>query len=166
MFDTVPRPDLPIGLPPIEQAAKMTGLEQLQALLRGEFPAPSMAQALDFWLHAVAEGEAEFRGEPSARVLNPMGQVHGGWAMTLLDSALGSAVHTVMALGEGYASLDTSVKFLRPITPQTGQVRALGKLQSRGRRIAHAEGRIEDQKGRVLALATTSCFIQPLQIAS
>jgi uncharacterized protein (TIGR00369 family) len=93
-------------------------------------------------------------------VLNPAGIVHGGWAMTLLDSALGCAVHTTLEKGEVFVSLDTSVRFIRAITPDTGQVRCIGRIQSRGRRIATAEGRIEDQKGRVLATGTTSCFIQ------
>ena len=103
----------------------------------------------------------EFRGDPGPEYLNPMGTVHGGWAMTLLDSALGCAVHSVMERGERYASLGTEVKFLRPILPTTGQVRCIGVLISRGRRTATSEGRIEDQRGRILATGTSTCFITP-----
>ncbi|GAA6147373.1 uncharacterized domain 1-containing protein [Pseudooceanicola nitratireducens] len=162
MFDAAPIPEYNVGIADIPQVAARTGLEQMQAILSGDFPAPSMAQTMTQWIERVAEGEAEFRGEPSAAVLNPMGIVHGGWAMTLLDSALGCAVHTTMAKGEMYVSLDTSVRFIRAITAETGQVRCIGRVQSRGRRIATAEAVIEDQKGRILASGTSSCFIQPM----
>ncbi len=151
MFDAAPIPEYNVGIADIPQVAARTGLEQMQAI-----------ETVTQWIERVAEGEAEFRGEPSAAVLNPMGIVHGGWAMTLLDSALGCAVHTTMAKGEMYVSLDTSVRFIRAITAETGQVRCIGRVQSRGRRIATAEAVIEDQKGRILASGTSSCFIQPM----
>lgn len=142
--------------------AQMTGLEQLQALIDGKIPGPTMAETLNFTLTRIAEGEAEFRGTPNAKMLNPMGNVHGGFAMAALDSALGCAVHTTMAPGEAYVSLDTHVKFVKPITPDTGEVVAIGKVLTRGRRIATSSAEIRDSKGRVLALGTSSCFIQPI----
>jgi len=140
----------------------MTGLEQLQALLDGHLPPPSMAATLNFTLTRIAAGEAEFRGTPTTDFLNPMGIVHGGWAMTLLDSALGCAVHTTLNPGEGYVSLDTDTKFVKAITPQAGELIVIGRVQTRGRQIVTAEGTLTDASGRVLALGTSSCLIRPL----
>lgn len=160
MFDAEPIPQYTVGTADLTTLMTMTGKEQMAAIMDSRAPAPSMARAMTHWISRVTEGEVEFRGEPSADVLNPAGIVHGGWAMTLLDSALGCAVHTTLEKGEIFVSLDTSVRFIRAITPETGQVRCIGRIQSRGRRIATAEGVIEDQKGRILATGTTSCFIQ------
>ena len=160
MFDPAPIPEYHVGIASIPEVLKRTGKELMQGIIDEETPAPSMARAMTHWIHHVGDGEVEFRGQPTADVLNPAGIVHGGWAMTLLDSALGCAVHTTLEKGEVFVSLDTSVRFIRAITPDTGQVRCIGRIQSRGRRIATAEGRIEDQKGRVMATGTTSCFIQ------
>lgn len=162
MFQPRPIPDYHVGLADISQIAGLTGAEQMQGILAESLPAPSMARTMTHWIERVDEGEVEFRGEPSAEVLNPMGIVHGGWAMTLLDSAIGCAVHTTLNPGEMFVSLDTSVRFIRAITPKTGQVRCIGTVQSRGNRIATATGVIEDQKGTILATGTSSCFIQKL----
>lgn len=162
MFEPTPIPGYNVGITEISEVLQRTGKELMEGIVTETYPAPSMARAMTHWIHSVEEGEVEFRGQPSAEVLNPAGIVHGGWAMTLLDSALGCAVHTTLAKGEMFVSLDTSVRFVRAITPDTGQVRCIGRVQSRGRRIATAEGVIEDTKGRTLATATTSCFIQPM----
>ncbi len=153
-------PALRFGLARPEDVAALTGLEQLEAILRGDLPAPPMAATLSFWIESVGEGSVEFRGEPEAGFLNPMGTVHGGWAMTLLDSALGCAVHSTLRPGETYASLGTEVKFLRPLLPSTGQIRCTGTIVSRGQRTATAEGRLTDLAGRIYASGTTTCFIQ------
>ena len=160
MFDAEPIPEYTVGTADPRSIMTLTGREQMVAIMENRAPAPSMARAMTQWISRVGEGEVEFRGEPSADVLNPGGIVHGGWAMALLDSALGCAVHTTLEKGEFFVSLDTSVRFVRAITPETGQVRCVGRVQSRGRRIATAEGVIEDRSGRILATGTTSCFIQ------
>ncbi|MGI3169486.1 PaaI family thioesterase [Pseudooceanicola sp. C21-150M6] len=162
MFDRAPIPEYVTGTADPSQVIGLTGLEQMQAILDGTLPAPSMARTMTQWITRIAEGEVEFRGEPSAGVLNPLGIVHGGWAMTLLDSALGCAVHTTLAKGEMFVSLDTDVKFIRAIRADTGQVRCIGRVQTRGRRIATAEGVVEDMNGKILATGTSSCFIQPM----
>lgn len=160
MMDAPSTDPIRYGLARPDQLAGMTGLAQMHAMLRGDLPAPSICQALDFILTDAGEGWAEFRGTPSDRILNPMGIVHGGWVMTLLDSALGCAVHTTMAPGETYVSLDTDVKFIKAITPGTGEITVTGRVQTRGRQIATAEGRAVDAQGRVLALGTTSCLVR------
>lgn len=160
MFDAEPIPEYNVGTADPATVMTTTGKEQVQAILDNRAPAPSMARAMTQWISRVEDAEVEFRGEPSADVLNPGGIVHGGWAMTLLDSALGCAVQTTLEKGEYLVSLDTSVRFIRPITPQTGQVRCVARVQSRGRRVSTAEAVVEDMAGRVLATGTTSCFIQ------
>jgi len=160
MFEPAPIPEYNVGIAKLSDIATLTGRQQIDGIIDESLPAPSMARAMTHWIHATKEGEVEFRGEPSADVLNPAGIVHGGWAMTLLDSALGCAIQTTLAPGEFFVSLDTSVRFLKPITHDTGQVRCIGTVRSRGKRVATAEGVIEDTKGRVLATGTTACFIQ------
>ncbi|MBV7377823.1 PaaI family thioesterase [Maritimibacter dapengensis] len=162
MFDTVPRPEFFVGPADFAILSGRTGREAMQGILDGEIPAPSMARTMNAWLHEVGDGQVEFRGEPGEEHMNPLGTVHGGWAMSLLDSVLGCAVHTTCAAGEGFVSMDTSVKFVRPILPSMGQVRAIATVQTRGRRIANAEGRIESRDGKVVALGTSTCFIQPI----
>ncbi|OWU86601.1 phenylacetic acid degradation protein [Oceanicola sp. 22II-s10i] len=161
MQTTQSKPEFVIGQARPDQIAHLTGLEQLNAMLAGALPAPSMAETLNFVISRVAEGEAEFRGTPTGAFLNPMGIVHGGWIMTLLDSALGCAVHTTIAPGESYVSLDTDVKFVKAITPASGEIIVTAKVQTRGRQIATSEGRAVDSSGRVLALGTSSCLIRP-----
>jgi uncharacterized protein (TIGR00369 family) len=115
---------------------------------------------MDFTGAEVDEGRAVFVGDPGEYLYNPIGVVHGGFAMTLLDSAMGCAVHTTLAVGEGYTSLETSVNFVRPITRATGPVRCEGKVLHRGGRIATAEGRLTSQKtGKLLAHGTTTCLV-------
>lgn len=162
MFDSVPRPEFTVGPTDFSKLAGKTGRETMQAIIDGEMPAPSMARTMNTWLHEVGVGYVEFRGEPGERHMNPLGTVHGGWAMSLLDSALGCAVHTTCAPGEGFVSMDTSVKFVRPIVPSIGQVRAIATVQTRGKRIANVEGRVESRDGKIVALGTSTCFIQPI----
>lgn len=159
LFEAASFPDLAFGLAGPEQIAGLSGLEILRAIPVGKIPAPSMARALRQWIHHVEDGRAEFRGDPGEDYLNPMGLVHGGWAMTLLDSALGCAVQTTLGPGVSYTSMGTEVKFIRPIKPETGQLRALANIVSRGRRSATAQARVEDASGRLYATGTTTCFI-------
>ncbi|MBO6638277.1 MAG: PaaI family thioesterase [Roseitalea sp.] len=118
-----------------------------------------MAAVLPMRPHAWELGAVEFRATPSARFFNPMGSVHGGWAMTMLDTAMGVAAHTTLKPGQTYASLDTSVRFVRPIMGKTGELRILGSVQSRGRRVITVNGRIENESGKLFALGTSACQI-------
>jgi uncharacterized protein (TIGR00369 family) len=151
----VARPDQIIG---------KTGLELMQAMLRGELPFPPIAQTLDFTIVEVAPGQAVFQGTPGPAHLNPMGTVHGGWFATLLDSALGCAVHTRMAAGQGYTTAELSVNIVRALTPKVTRVRAEGKVIHCGRQLATAEGRLVGPDGTLYAHATTTCLV--FEIAS
>jgi uncharacterized protein (TIGR00369 family) len=114
--------DIAYGLPTSTQIAGMTGKQILQAIVDGELPQPPIAQTLSFWLTEVGDGFAAFEGEPGAHLLNPMGGVHGGWALTLIDSAVGCAGQTLLPAGTGYATVETKANFSRPITKDTGRV--------------------------------------------
>ena len=143
-----------------EAGSTMSGLEFMNAVLDGKLPRPPIAATMDFTGTEAEEGRVVFVGEPSEFHYNPLGVVHGGYAMTLLDSAMGCAVQTMLAQGEGYTSLETSVNFVRPITKETGRVSCEGKVVHRGGRIATAEGKlIAEKTGKLLAHGTTTCMI-------
>jgi len=138
----------------------MSGLEFIKAVFEGKLPPPPIAATMDFTGAEAEEGRVVFVGEPKEFHYNPIGVVHGGFAMTLLDSALGCAVQTTLAQGEGYTSLETSVNFVRPITSETGSVRCEASILHRGGRIATAEGKlIAEKTGKLLAHGTTTCLI-------
>jgi uncharacterized protein (TIGR00369 family) len=148
-------------LPP-ETYDRMTGLEALQAMLRGDLPGAPIARVLDFALHAVEEGKAVFAGAPTADHLNPHGSVHGGWAATVMDSALGCAVHTTLALGEKYTTVEMKVNYLRPIFPgKPARLICEGRVIHRGRTLALSEAQLVDSDGRVYAHGTETCMIFP-----
>ena len=142
--------------PPVEASdrgamARLSGIELLREMIAGRVAGPAMAGWLRFGLVEVAEGRAVFEGEPDGRFLNPMGMVHGGWALTLIDSATGCAAHTLLEAGASYTTVETRGNFSRPIMADGGPVRAEGKVISRGRRIITAEARVTDAAGRLLA---------------
>lgn len=137
-----------------------TGLELLSELIEGRLPPPPIANTIGFRLVEVAEGRAVFVGEPHESLYNPIGVVHGGFAMALLDSALGCAVHSTLVAGEAYTTVETKVNFVRPITIDTGLVRCEGVVVHRGGRIAIAEGKlVAESTGKLLALGTTTCLV-------
>jgi uncharacterized protein (TIGR00369 family) len=137
----------------------LTGREVLEAIIRGELPAPPMAKTLDFALIEVGDGSAAFEGEPGDAFLNPMGAMHGGWALTLIDSATGCAGMSLLPPGGRYTTIETKVNFSRPILRDTGRVRAEARVVSRGRRILSAEARVTDARGRVLAHGTSTLMV-------
>ena len=138
----------------------MTGLEQMQAIADGETPAPAMATLMGFRLQEVSEGRAVFRAVPGEQHLNPLGGVHGGFAMTLVDSAAGCAVHTTLPDGEVYGSLETKVNFVRAITADTGPLLAIGEVVHRGSRVATAEARVVGEAdGKLYAHGTSTCLV-------
>ncbi len=148
--------------PAFAGAADMTGLEYIRAIFGGDFPPPPIAQTLGFSGAEASEGRAVFVSEAGEFLYNPIGVVHGGFAMTLLDSALGCAVHTTLGRGERYTSLETKVNFVRPVTAETGRVRCEATVVHRGRTVATAEGRlVEERSGNLLAHGTTTCLIIP-----
>ena len=143
-----------------DQVAGKTGLDVMQAMLRGELPYAPIAKTLDFTLMEVGPGLAIFQGTPGAAHLNPMGTIHGGWYATLLDSALGCAVHTMMPPGRGYTTAELGVNLVRAInTTKAPRGRAEGKVIHVGRQTGTAEGRIVGPDGRLYAHATTTCLI-------
>ena len=147
------------------QWAGRTGLEQMQAMLAGELPFAPIARTLDFSLIRVEPGVALFQGKPGPAHFNPMGGVHGGWFATLLDSALGCAVHTLMPAGRGYTTAELSVNYVRGLSPKVGRVRAEGKVIHCGKQLATAEARLFGPDGTLFAHATTTCLVFDLPAA-
>jgi uncharacterized protein (TIGR00369 family) len=147
------------GVAKLEQIAGKSGLEMMQAMLRGELPHPTISVTLDFTLISVSEGETIFQGTPNVHHLNPMGTVHGGWYATLLDSAVGCAVHTMMPPGRGYTTAELSVNLVRGAAVGKEPLRVIGKVLHCGRQLATAEGRIVDASGKLYAHATTTCLV-------
>jgi len=139
--------------------AGLSGVEFLTAIAEGKIPPPPLMRALDFDGSSFSEGRAVFRLTPREFHYNPLGTVHGGVFATLLDSACGCAVHTMLPVGVFYTSLDLSVKFLRPVTVATGPITAEGSVVHLGRRTALAEARITDAAGKVYVTATSSCLL-------
>jgi uncharacterized protein (TIGR00369 family) len=137
----------------------MTGLEAMQAIADGTGEPPGIATTLGFELAEVGEGLAVFAMETGPHLLNPLGTVHGGIGATLLDSAMGCAVHTTLAQDEAYTTLELKVNYVRAIAPDAGRIQATGTVIHRGRRIATAEARLEDSGGRLLAHATCTCLV-------
>lgn len=149
-----------------DQLAGRNGLEMMQAMLRGEIPYAAIARTLDFMLIDVSEGRAVFQGTPGPAHLNPMGTIHGGWYATLLDSALGCAVHTMMPPGRGYTTAELGVNLVRAIGPKAPRVRAEGKVIHCGRQLATAEARLVGPDGTLYAHATTTCLVFELPALS
>jgi|SRR5579859_1010578 len=140
----------------------MNGIEQLRTfILSGK--RTGMAVSLAFQLVEVGDGFAAFEGVPGLHAYNPLGTVHGGYAATLLDSACGCAVHTKLAAGDSYTTLDLKVAFHKAISEKTGKVRAEGKVLSFGRRVAFSEGKLFDKDGRLLASASSTLLVIPGQ---
>jgi uncharacterized protein (TIGR00369 family) len=141
-----------------EELAALSGLEQLRTLMRSG-RRPPIAESLDFDLVEVAAGRAVFRGVPGPRAYNPIGSIHGGYAATLLDSACGCAVHTSLDPGQGYTTLELKVAYHKALSDSTGPVSAIGTVQSIGRRVAFAEGRLVDAAGRLYASASSTLLV-------
>ena len=142
-----------------EQVAGLSGLQTMQAMLRGEIPYAEIAKTLDFSLLEISEGRAVFQGAPGPTHRNPMGGIHGGWYATLLDSALGCAVHTLMPAGRGYTTAELSVNIVRAIGAKAPRVRAEGKVIHCGRQLATAEARLFGPDGTLYAHASTTCLV-------
>ena len=142
-----------------EAAEEMSGLDYLRAIARGELPAAPMADLLRFDFHEIEEGRVVFECVPAEYHYNPIGAVHGGLACTLFDSAMGCAVHTMLPAGVGYTTVELKVNFLRPISTKTGGRLCEGTTIHVGGRIATAEARLRDERGKLYGHATTTCMI-------
>jgi uncharacterized protein (TIGR00369 family) len=143
-----------------EAARAMPGLDFLRAIRDGELPAAPIQDLMGFQLVEVEEGEVAFRSVPGEQHYNPIGVVHGGLAATLLDSAMGACVHSTLALGEAYTTLETKFNLVRPIVADGGTILASGKVLHRGSRVATAEGRVvREADGKLLAHGTSTCMI-------
>ena|SRR5690242_2814852 len=149
------------GIVSPERQKQMSGLEFVQGLADGTLPLNSMAQTLGYDVSEAAKGRVVVTATPDAAHLNPAGTVHGGVAATMLDTCMGLAIHSTLERGYGSTTLEFKISLLRPITPETGLIKAEGIVLSCGRRIGTAEGRITDQQGRLLAHGTTTCLIFP-----
>jgi len=154
-----PIADKTYGTVPAEQQKQMTGLAFVQGLADGTLPLNTMAATLRYDVSEAASGRVVVTALPDRTHLNPAGTVHGGLAATMLDSCMGLAIHTFLEKGFGSTTLEFKISLLRPITPETGLIKAEGVVLSCGRRIGTAEGRITDQAGRLLAHGTTTCLI-------
>lgn len=146
---------------PRETLLSQDGLSFLRGIIEGRIPSPPMAETLGFRLIEVEKGRAAFESTPQFRHYNPIGVVHGGLAMTMLDSALGCAVHSTLDRGEAYTTLEIKVNLVRPLTKDTGPIRAEGRIVYRGRTLGTSEGDIRDASGKLYAHATTTCMVFP-----
>jgi uncharacterized protein (TIGR00369 family) len=152
-------PKIEYGVTPPDVVASMTGLDFVRAIFEGKLPAPPVMQTIEPFDSTAEPGVVVFHSIPGFRHYNPIGSVHGGYAATLLDSAMGLAIHTALPAGSGYTTLEFKISFIRGMTEDTGVVRTEGRTMNVGRRAAIAEARITDAKGRLLAHATTTCLV-------
>ncbi len=142
-----------------EKRREMSGLQFVQGLADGTLPLNTIAGTLGYDVSEAANGRVVVTIEPNDTHLNPAGTVHGGLAATLLDSCMGLAIQSTLAKGVAQTTVEFKISLIRPITPETGAIRAEGTVLNCGRRVGTAEGRITDGKGRLLAHGTTTCLI-------
>ena len=147
------------GIARPEQFFGLTGLQSLQAMMNGDIPFPPMSKTLDFLVVEVSPGQAVVQGKPKLEHYNPLSCVHGGWAATLLDTALACAVHTLLPAGRAYTTLELKVNFVKALTEDVPLVRAIGSSIHQGSRIATADGRLVGPDGTLYAHALTTCMI-------
>lgn len=147
------------GVSPLEEMRKRSGLEFLRDIASGVLPLPPIGKTLNFFLLEADEGRAVFQGTPTFEFYNPIGTIHGGWAATLLDSCMACAVQTTLKKGQAYTTAELKLNLVRPLTDQTGPVRAEGKVIHAGRQIATSEGRLFGPDGKLYAHGTTTCMI-------
>ena len=147
------------GVAKPDEIVRLTGKQILQGIIDGALPHPPISETLTFWLVEIGDGFAAFEGEPGDHLLNPMGTTHGGWAMTLIDSATGCAGYSLMPAGAGFRTIETKVNLSRPITSDTGRVRAEAHVVSQTRQIISTEARVTSRDGRVLAHGTSTLMV-------
>lgn len=158
-MDSENNPPISYGLTPPDVLASMSGIDFLRKMFAGELPHATMMQQVGFTRGNAEPGLVVFQAIPGPRHYNPVGSVHGGFTATLLDSAMGCAVQSMLPAGGAYTTLEFKISLIRAITQDTGEVRAEGCALNVGRRVGVAEGRLLDGKGRLLAHATTTCLV-------
>lgn len=146
----------------LAQLPQLSGLDYLTKIRDGELPAAPISAHFDLGVAALEHGTITFTCQPNESHYNPIGMVHGGLVSTLLDSALGCAVHTTLPAGTGYTSIDLKVYYLRPVTSESGPLSCTGRVVKEGRRVAFSEGEVVDRDGKVVATGTSSLLIFPL----
>ena len=147
------------GVSSVNELRNRSGLEFLRDIAAGVLPLPPIGKTLNFFLLEADEGRAVFQGTPTFDFYNPIGTVHGGWAATLLDSCMACAVQTTLKKGQAYTTVELKLNLVRPLTDQTGPVRAEGKIVHAGKQIATSEGRLFGPDGKLYAHGTTTCLI-------
>jgi uncharacterized protein (TIGR00369 family) len=155
----MPKRDRMYGIVDAIRRKQMSGLEFVQGLADGTLPLNTMARTLGYDVAEASSGRVVVTAEPGEDHLDPAGTVHGGFSATLLDTCMGLALQTTLEKGLAQTTLEFKISLVRPITPQTGPIRAEGVVLNRGRRVGTAEGRITDGQGKLLAHGTTTCFI-------
>ena len=145
-----------------ERQKEMSGLELVEGLAGRTLPLNTFARTLGYDVTEAERGRVVIVHTPTEDHLNPWGTAHGGLAATLLDSCMGLAVQSTLDRGIGSTTLEFKISLVRPVTPDTGPVRAEGTVLSSGRRVGTAEGRLTDREGRLLARGTTTCLVFPI----
>lgn len=148
-----------VGVVSREVLLAEAGVDYLRGVVTGHHPAAPFAAEMDFELVEVEEGRVVFTGKPSARFFNPLGTIHGGWTATILDSAMACAAHSTLKAGEGYTTLEMKLNYVRAVMPESGVVRCEGRLIHRGGTVITTEGRLVDERGRLLAHGTETCLV-------
>lgn len=154
-----PLTDLAVGTVPLSEVLSQAGVDFLKGIAEGRYPMPPMAAVIPMVPLEVEVGRVVFRAVPNESFYNPIGSIHGGYASTLLDTAMGCAVHSTCKAGEGYATLEIKIAFHKAITHDMGELRIEGTIVSRGARVGWAEGRITDSNGELIASGTTTCLL-------
>lgn len=147
------------GVATPDEIKGLSGKELLQAIIDGRLPQAPISQTLSFWIVEVGDGFAAFEGEPGAHLANPMGGVHGGWALTIIDSVAACAAHSLLPAGVGYTTIETKANFSRPISMDAGRVRAEARVAAQGRQIISAEAWVKARDGRLLAHGTSTVLV-------
>lgn len=148
-----------VGVLPLDQVARMSGIDFLTRIASGDLPAPPISKTLGFTLSEVSPGRAIFTGQPDFGHYNPIGTVHGGWIATLLDSCMACAIQTTLEAGEIYTTVELKVNYVRAVTDKLGPLQAIGDLIHRGGRIATSHGRLVDAAGKLYAHGSTTCMV-------
>jgi uncharacterized protein (TIGR00369 family) len=148
-----------VGVAVTAETKAMSGVDILRGVMNGSLPAAGISKSLNFWIDEVEEGRVVFAGEPGEESLNPMGAVHGGWALTMIDSACGCAAMSVLPPGVGYTTLETKGNMTRAIRPNTGVYRCEAKLLANGRQIITSDARITGPDGKLYAHGTSTLMV-------
>lgn len=159
-------PPTNFGVVATATAQQTDGLTFLRNVIAHHYPAPPFAETTDIWLILAEYGRVVFEGSPGQKFVNPLGTVHGGWISTLLDSAMGCAVHSTLEPGHGFTTVDMTISFVRRVFANSGKLICEGKIIHSGGRIATAEGRVTDAAGKLIAHGTETCLILKTPAAS